>query len=198
MILVESPDGLIRVHPQLGIIKSPGKWGRRWMLGKDDGGKLTTTYLAARSENVTNRLEIGGKITIGADGKAAGDLRIHLTGGFYDPENLESGSQQAAFIKGLVGRVIQESDVSSHAITTLSADVLKATANIASKGELKAVGKSRVLRLGDGPAFLADFPLPLGRTYRSTDVELGGTIEEDIDLVVEFPRGWVPEALLRP
>lgn len=194
-ILVESPDGPIRVHPQHGILKNPGKWGRRWVLAKDASGKLLSTYLASRGEEGASRLVIGGKITIGADGQVAGDLRIRLTGGFYDPENLESSSQQAAFIRSLVGRVVQDADVSSHAITTLSPETLQATARIASKGELKAVGKSRILRLGDGPAFLGDFPLPLGRSYRSTDVDVGGTIEEDIDLIVELPKDWVPEAL---
>lgn len=194
-VLVDSPDGAVRVHPQFGIIRSPGSWGRHVVIGLDASGKAQPTYLEVRGEKAGSQVEIGGKITIGADGKATGDLRIRLAGAFYDPAGLETTAQQEALIKGLVGRVLGDCEVTSCSTSALSDEALKATAKVASKGELKAIGKSRMLRLGDGAALLNEFPLPLGRSYRKTDVYVGGRPAEEVDLTIELPKDWAAEIL---
>lgn len=49
-----------------------------------------------------------------------------------------------------------------------------------------------MLRFGDGPAFLADVPMPLARSYRQTDVRLAGRFRENVDLTIELPDEWKP------
>ncbi|MEE8384500.1 MAG: hypothetical protein V3S01_01100, partial [Dehalococcoidia bacterium] len=46
-----------------------------------------------------------------------------------------------------------------------------------------------------GPAFLPDFPMPLGRSERKMDVQLTGRFSERVDLTIELPEGWQPAVL---
>jgi hypothetical protein len=189
-VLADLPDGPVRVHPQLGVFRSPGHWGRRWLLGLDDAGKLRQTYVDARGEKDASEIQLSGRLTLAADGKMSGELRVRLTGAFYDPRNLETKAQQEGLIKGLVSRIVSDAEVSDCSVAILSDESLKATAKVASKGELKTAEKLRLLPLGSGPAFMPEFPLPLGRSYRKTDVYIGGRFKETVDLTIEYPKDW--------
>ncbi len=192
VLSVETPDGPVLVHPQQGILQDPGPHGRRYLLGLDGAGKVVTTYLATRAEKSPSELLIAGRLSLTADGKVSGDLRISLTGAFYDPGNLETSAQQESLVKSLVGRVVSGVDLSGHAISMLSKDRLTATTRLASKSPLKALGNDYLLQLGDGPGFLPEFPLPVGVAGRRTDVSLPGPFNERVDLVIELPEGWEP------
>ncbi|MDY7110507.1 MAG: DUF3858 domain-containing protein, partial [Planctomycetota bacterium] len=50
--------------------------------------------------------------------------------------------------------------------------------------------------LGDGPACLADFPLPTEHSRRLTAVKLAGAFAEHVDLTIVLPEG--KEALFVP
>ncbi|MBU0717147.1 MAG: DUF3857 domain-containing protein, partial [Planctomycetes bacterium] len=190
VVVVNSPDGAMYVHPQHGVFENPGHWGRHHLLNLDSGGKMQHQYVAARGEKKPSDLQITGKIKVDKDGKASGQLRINLTGAFYDPHDLDTTDAQEALVKGFVGQVLSDFEVAGHSIITLSGDVLKATANVASKDKLKSADKHHMLKFGGGPAFLAEFSLPVDRSYRSTDVHVAGAFREQVNLVVELPEEW--------
>jgi hypothetical protein len=191
---VTTPQGAVWVHPQNGVFRSPGNWGKHWVIGLSESG-LRATYIEARGEKQPSEIQITGKVTVDAEGKAAGELRLHLTGAFYDPLRLETDAQQESLVKNLVGRVFEDFKLTGHAIATLSDDELRATAKVASKDALKSLGARRLLTFGSGPAFLDDVPLPLNRSYRKTAVDLVGQVRETIDLTIELPEGWTAAAL---
>ena len=62
-------------------------------------------------------------------------------------------------------------------------------------GLVKKLDEHHLLKFGDGPAFLSDIPLPLNRSYRRTDVQLGGRLHERVDLTIELPKGWQPSVV---
>jgi hypothetical protein len=188
--VVDLPGGPVRVSPQQGLLRDPGAWGRRCLLAMDKSGAIQKTYIHARGEERPSEIDISGKVTIDKDGKATGDLLIRLTGVFYDPANLETAASQEALVKNVVGRALNGATLKSHSIATLSDDVLRAKASVAWTEALKNYDKRYILRLGDGPAFLPEVPLPLGKTTRRTDVQLAGRFNEDVDLVIELPEGW--------
>jgi hypothetical protein len=190
VVLVDLPGGPVYVHPQQGVLRDPAAWGRRWLLAVDKTGALQKTYLHARGEERPSEIDISGKITIDKDGKATGDLLIRLTGVFYDPAGLETAASQEALVKNMMGRVFSGATLKSHAIAALSDDVLRAKASVASAEALKNYDKRYILRLGDGPAFLPEIPLPLGKSTRKTDVQLAGQLIEDVDVTIELPEGW--------
>ena len=201
VVRVDLPEGPMYVHPQRGLFKNPGNWGRHRLLGTDAGGNLQRTYVYARGEDRPSGLRIAGKIAVDGEGKATGELRINLTGGFYDPADLETADAQKALVKSLVGRVLSDFDVESHSIVTLSDDLLKATANVTSTDALKKYDKHHMLKFGEGPAFLGDFHLPLDRSSRKLDVRVGGRLREQVNLTVELPEDWkasiIPASLPR-
>ena len=190
VVVAQTPAGPVHIHPQHGVFPNPGSWGRHWLLSLTEAGGLRSTYVEARGEKKPSELHVTGKVTIGAEGQADGELRIRLTGAFYDPAKLETSGSQEKLVQRLAGRILTGFDVKSHSIATLSDETLRATAAVASKKPLKKVGARHLLRLGDGPAFLADFPMPLDRSYRQTDVRLAGRLRQEIDLTVELPDGW--------
>lgn len=195
VVVADLPDGPVRVHPQHGVVTSPGSFGEHWLLALTESGALRSTYLEARGEKKPSEIHITGKLKVDAEGKAAGELRIRLTGAFYDPEKLQTAAKQEALVKSMVGRVLSDFTVADHSIATLSDEVLRATANVASTDTLKSYGAHHVLTFGAGPAFLNEFPLPLGRSYRKTAVPLDGEVRENVDLTIELPEGWTAAAV---
>lgn len=192
VLSVETPDGAVLVHPQHGLLRNPGPHGRKWLLALAEDGRLSRTYLATRSEKTTSELNLHARLAMSADGKISGDLRIALTGGFYDPAGLETAAQQESLIRSMAGRVAVGVDLGGQAITELSSDRMVATAKLAAKSPLKMIGQNYALQLGDGPAFLAEFPLPLGVATRRSDVSLPGPLSEQVEVTVELPDGWKP------
>ncbi len=199
VVIARTPDGTVMVNPQTGVFRSPGGWGRHWLLGaspgSEKGGPLRKTYIEARGEKTTSRMYVSGKVTIDGDGHAAGEWRVHLTGAFYDPAALETSGQQERLLERLVGRIASGFHVTSHVIATLSDESLRATVNVASKEPLVKAGSQHVLVLGDGPVCLADFPMPLDQSYRATDVGLAGRFVQDVNVMVELPDGWSADIL---
>jgi len=195
VVAADLPGGPVLVHPSLGVLRKPATWGRRHLLSMDSNGTIKKSYAAARGETDPSKIEITGKITIDKDGKAVGDLLINLTGLFYDPASLETAASQESLVKGLVGRVFTGASLKSHAITVLSDEALRAKATAAPADPLKSQDKKYILKLGDGPAFLPDAPLPLGRSARRTDIQLAGRLTEDVDVTIEMPDGWTAAAV---
>lgn len=189
-VVVRLPEGPMYIHPQQGVFENPGHFGRHWLLGVDASGTSRKTYVYGRGEAEPSELQITGKITVDAEGQASGELRLRLTGLFFDPLRLETSAAQKKLVGGLADRLVTGFEVSGHSITTLSDRVLRATVNVAGKDELKRHGARHVLRLGDGPAFLADVPMPLAQSHRETDVRLAGRFREVVDVTVELPDDW--------
>ncbi len=182
-------DKPLFAHPTHGLLRDPGSWGGHMLLAKQDG-KIETQAIRRRGEDSPSQLTIAGKISLDDKGVATGDLRLDLTGSFYDPENLDAASSQKAFVKKIAGRVFSDAKLKDHTITLLSDERLTAKATLTSKQALKKFEKQHLLQLGHGPAFLADFPMPLGRSHRQTDVHLNGAFTESVDLTIELPEGW--------
>ncbi len=190
VVTVALPDGPVYVHPEHGVFENPGHWGRHLLLSTDASGTLRKTFVRARGETTPSELRIAGKLTVDAKGHATGELRFHLTGLFYDPQKLDTGKAQKKLVGDLTNRLLTGFEVTGYSVGTLSSDVLRVTANVASKDELKHSGERFILRLGDGPAFLGDVPMPLGRSQRRTNVRLTGRVREDIDLKIVLPKAW--------
>jgi hypothetical protein len=190
VVVVDLPDGPVYVHPQNGVFKNPGSWGRHWLLSMGENGSLERTYVYARGEKEPGTLHIAGKVSIETGGEATGELRFRATGGFYDPGHLETSDAQKALVKNFVGRVLTGFDVPGHSVTTLSDELFRATASVSSNGAVEKFGKQHMVQLGDGPAFLPDVPMPLAISQRRTDVQLAGRFEETVDLTIELPEGW--------
>jgi len=180
----------LHIHPQAGLFKDPGHWGRHLLLKRDDSGALQKTYVYARGEKKPSDLNITGKIAVDTEGKATGELRLRLTGAFYDPDRLDSADAQTSLVNGMIGRVLTGFEVPTHSVVTLSDAQFKATANVASDGALKSYAKQHVLKLGEGPAFLADVGLPLGQSSRLTTVYVDSRLREQVDLTIEIPEKW--------
>ena len=195
VLSVRLPDGTIHLHPQEGEFRDPGTWGRRILLTVADGGDLNQTYIYARGERRPSELNVTGQLKLQPGGEAEGELRVQLTGLFYDPLELATAGAQKKFVTRLASRVLSDFEVSGHSITALSDDVLRATVDLSRKEPLDRVGAGRVLQFADGPAFLKDVPMPLDRSYRRTDVRLAGPFRERVDLVVQMPDGWSPSIL---
>lgn len=198
-VAVQLPDETIYVHPRHGLLHNPGDFGRHLLISAAEDGGITETYIRARGEDQGSNLEITGKLTLKPDGKAAGELRVRLTGAFYDPADLTSGDAQKSLLRGLLGRVLTGFKVGDWAVTQLSDEVLQATVQVSTDKDLPELAGRRVLQFGSGPAFLGSFPLPLDRSYRTSDVDTGGPFGEVLDLTVELPDGYhatlVPAAL---
>ena len=185
------PDGeSVHIHPRHGVFSNPGPWGRRLMLDLDESGSLRKNYVYARGQNEPSELVIAGKIMIDAQGAATGQLRPRLSGAFFDPHKLDSADFQKSLISNLVERVVSGFEISGHSVVTLSNESFQATADVTSREPLKSYDQRFVLKLGSGPAFLVDFPLPLRRSQRLTDVQLASRVHEKIDLMIELPEGW--------
>ncbi len=195
IVVAELADETLYVHPERGVFANPGDWGRRWLLGVDDGGSVAKTYVYARGEEAPSEIHIAGKISIDTAGEATGDLRIRATGAFFDPTTLETTDAQKSLVEDFVGRVLHDFNVPGYSVTTLSEETFRATASVASDGKLKGHDKVHLMHFGDGPAFLPDVPMPLGRSYRRTDVKLAGRFQETVDLTIELPEEWSPSIL---
>ncbi|MCH8853948.1 MAG: transglutaminase domain-containing protein, partial [Planctomycetes bacterium] len=190
VVVIDVPDGPMYVHPQRGEFLNPGHWGGHTLLSLDTAEDLRATPILARGQNEKSRLNIAGQLAVGLDGKVNGELRLHLTGGFYDPLRLRNTDKQKALLERLVGRLLVDFKITKHSITTLSDDSLKATVQVAAE-ELPKVGAYSVLQFGEGPLFLTSgFPLPVGGGERKTAVRTRGALIENIDLILELPQDW--------
>ena len=190
VVVIDVPDGPMYVHPQHGEFLNPGHWGGHTLLSLDTAEDLRATLVLARGQNEKSRLSIAGQLTVGPDGQVNGELRVHLTGGFYDPLRLRKTDKQKALLEGLVGRLLADFKITKHSITTLSDDSLKATVEVAAE-KLSKVGDHFVLQFGEGPLFLTSgFPLPIGGDERKTSVRTRGALIENIDLILELPQDW--------
>lgn len=189
-LTVQTPTEEITLYPRLGEIKNPGHWGHNTLLSVTDNGSLTESYVFARGEGQPSELHASGKLRVDGDANLTGEIRLRVTGAFFDPAKLEDAKAQEAKIAALVSRVITDVEVDSHSIAVLSDDVFQFTATVASKDGLKELDGRRLIRFGDGPAFLKDFPLPLTQSHRQTAIELPGAIRERVDLRIELPKKW--------
>jgi hypothetical protein len=189
VVVVDGSDGPTYVHPQHGIFTNPSHWGRHRLLTLNDRGEVEETVILARGEDKPSELTLTGKLAIDEDGKATGELRIRATGVFFNPKKLDTADAQKKLVENVVGRVLSDLDVPSHSLVTLSDEVFRATANVASEEALKEYGPLRALRLGDGPAFLPDVPMPLASSQRRNDVQLPGAFREHVDLTIELADG---------
>ena len=205
VVAVELAGDTLYVHPERGLVHLPGDFGpaRLIQLHKTvaaTGGLKGATravkniYVPERGEQMISRLEITGGIELDEKDAATGELRFRLTGAYYDPAHLESAGAQKKLVAGLVGRVLTGFTVESYSVAELSDDQLRATAKVAAKDLPKLAGR-RLIELGDGPAFLASFPLPLSRSYRHMDVDLRGAFAEHVDITIALPEGAEVAAL---
>ncbi len=192
ILAVGDPFRPVLVHPERGPLPSPGSWGRKLLLHLDRTDSLIRNYLQERGENTGSVAKIAGTMTLQREGKVTGELRLSLTGAFYDPEKLETADAQKAFFSGLVQHLALGVKVTGHAITTLSRDELKATITLETDEPLPVLGGQRIFRLGEGPVLLRAFPLPLTGSQRHTDVMVNGRCQEEVELRIVFPKGVSP------
>ncbi len=195
VLRVQLPDRDMLVHPERGEFRNPGSWGRRVLMTVDDSGDVNKTYVYARGERAPSELNVTGSVKLDKTGKADGELRMQLTGLFYNPLKLATAKAQERFVGGMASRVLSGFKASAHSITALSEDEFQADVSIACEDALAQVGPGYLLRFAEGPAFLKDVPMPLDRSYRQAAVRLAGPFRERVDLVVQMPKGWAPSIL---
>jgi hypothetical protein len=158
---------------------------------------LEKVYVKARGEAEPSEVHLTGQLTMDQEGQATGDLRLRLTGVFYDPMKLDTADSQEALVKRILGRLLEGFEVKGHSIAALSDAQLRATVEVASKGALKQCADHHVLQFGDGPLFLDDVPLPLDHSSRQTAVHLPGAVREHVDLAIKLPDDWSAPILPR-
>ncbi len=190
VVSVDLPDETVYIHPGHGVFRNPGTWGRHALLRVDPAGQVQSLAVLQRGEADGSELHVSGAIDLDGEGMASGELRVRLTGAFFDPDSLDSADSQSRRLKSLLGGVLSGFEVRKHSVTTLSADVFQATVSVASKEPLQSLDKNRAMLLGGGPASLADFPMPLDRSDRRNDVRLAGRFRESVDLTVKLPKKW--------
>jgi len=194
LALVSLPAGAVYLHPRYGEIKNPGTWGRRWLLGVRDG-QFESVRVKARGEGAVSEVHVTGKVSLGKDGRASGELRVLASGAYFEPDKIRNADAQKAWAAALVAQVLGGFDVSSLSIVALSDDTVRATLQIATTNPLAKLGGRYVLRFGDGPALPQTLGLPLERSERTTAVRIGTRIREVTDLTVELPEGWKADVL---
>lgn len=190
VLQVTTSEGDFLVHPQQGIVTSPGDWGGHVLVAADDSGELRETRILSRGEGAASRLTVTGKIEVTEDGKAHGELHLTVTGALCAAGKLRTADGQKSRVKELVERVVAEFEVTGHSITRLTDDTLCADVQIAAKDALARIQEDRLLRLGAGSALLPDLNLPLSGRDRAGDLELPGAATEEVDLVITFPESW--------
>ena len=187
---VELDDGPLHIDPTDGVIHNPGSYGPRLLLGLNDAGEIRETRVYARGEHDPSQLRVTGRVNIDDQGNATGTLKLRLTGRFYDPTSLDSADAQKSLVKKTVASVITGPKVREYVITTLSDEALEATVELGDDEPLSSVDKLRLIELGDGPAFLDTVHLPLNRSQRNTRLDIGGAVQESVDITVELPDEW--------
>ncbi|UCD73813.1 MAG: DUF3857 domain-containing protein [Phycisphaerales bacterium] len=186
---IETDDGPLYVHPRIGVFANPGSWGRHTLLSLDDAGDLREIRIAARGESVVSSIDIAGRVEFKAEGTAEGELRLALTGGYYDPTALDTTAAQQSLVRGFVGRLLSDFNIADLSVTALSDEAFRATVQVRTAEPLPLVNNNRLLTLGDGPVSLGAFPLPLARSVRRSEVRLAGAFAEKIDLTIVLPEG---------
>ena len=195
VVVVDNQGSPLYVHPQKGIVDNPGAWGGHVLLNVNPQGDVHEQTIQRRGEENPSRLLVSGRITAATDKTAQGELRIRLTGVFFDPQELETADAQKQFIEALTRRIVNDFAVDGFSIQTLSRKELVAAIAISSDGKMTEHGGYFGFRLADKPAFLADVPLPLKRSYRSLPVQLASRFTEEIELNIEYPKKWSVEAM---
>lgn len=193
--VVESDAGEIYAHPQTGVFTNPGNWGHHLLLSLSETGKLLENHIAARGWKGKSRLDMVGRVTLDKDGQATGELKLNLTGGFFDPATLDTSGAQNAIARRLVGRLLDGFEITDCSVTGLSRDEFSSSVQIKTDKALPQLQQARLLSLGDGPVALSSYPLPLGRSQRRTDVQLNGAFAEHVDLTIVLPEGASPMAI---
>ncbi|MCB9849528.1 MAG: DUF3857 domain-containing protein [Phycisphaerales bacterium] len=194
VVIAKTDEGEVIVHPERGIIENPGNWGRHVVLAPSGSDGLRETYLAARGEKQDNMLQITGAIDIADDGSASGDLRVRMTGGYFDPDNARDADAQKKLVSQVLGGVLDDVTVARHTIETLSADEFCANAQV-TLASLPEVGSYRLLRIGDAPTQHTEFALPLGDRDRENVVALAGNAQVRVDVTLNLPESWKAQAL---
>ena len=190
VVSIDLPDGTVCVHPEHGVFRNPGSWGRHALLRVDQAGQVQSLAVLGRGEADASDLHVSGTIDLDDEGSATGELRVRLTGAFYDPDSLDSAESQSKRLNTILGGVLSGFEIRERSVAALSADAFQATISVASKEPLKSLGKNRVMMLGNGPAALADFHMPLDRSDRVNNVRLAGRFRESVDLTVKLPKEW--------
>jgi hypothetical protein len=200
--LVAAVDGdgdSLRLHPAHGLIENPGAWGDHILLypakGAANGSRtFREEPLHHRGAPEGSAVELTGRIELAEDGTARGELRVQLTGAFFDPADLDSDAGQRRLLAGFVSRALADFKVERFAVEHLATDRLRAKVHVETSDPIAAAGDHRVLRMGDGPLLLERFSLPLADRNRTQGVALVGPIRERLDLVIERPEGCAPAA----
>jgi len=192
LVLVHAPDGLLRVHPKEGILDAsspPPDWAGQVPLTLDAEGGLRRLTWGEETEGAGHRLSLRGNLRIAADGRVSGRLHFHLDGGFVDLESLRGNSQKVR-LESMARRLLAGLSLTDVSVSELSADRLRAEAEVELKDALEQVGELRSLALSRDLPFLAAVDLPLDRPDRRTPVRLPWPLAELVELNLEFPEGW--------
>ena len=97
--------------------------------GNEGTAQLQATYIRARGERMRSELHVSAKIAVDKEAKATGELRIRLTGAFFDPTALDTAKAQKASLKGIVKRVLSGCTLERHPVVTPPADWFRAPWN---------------------------------------------------------------------
>ena len=190
LLRLDWADGTYWIDPLEGPIRRPGTGAPRLVLDVDREGKLRSERIGRRGEGEESLLLIRGALTLAASGKLTGKLTLDATGGFYSPKDLATSDSQKAWLTKLTEGLGTGLSVKGHTVHTLSDERFRVAMTVEAAKPFLSHGNRHVLRLGEGPLFLRNFPLPLSTSERRGVVLLRGMFRESVHLVIELPEGW--------
>ncbi len=177
------------VHPQLGILSNPGSWGEHVLLGAGESKPVDVIRVYRQGEVTPSGFDLSGRLTVLSDGKISGELHLEFTGGFCDPNQLAKADQQKTTVQQMVNRVLPGLEVKQLSLSTLNDQRVSVDLTVQSVEAVPSLSGSLLIGLGDGPAFLQTYPMPLASSYRRTPVWIGGRIHEVVDLTWSIEGG---------
>jgi hypothetical protein len=146
--------------------------------------------------DMPNELVIEGDVTIKGQAASA-DLTIVISGLFTQGDRLDEADDQRRRLGAVAGRVLPGFTLDEAHVRSLAPGRLEARITM-TRDTLDHIADDRVLWLGDDPAFLADVPLPLGRSYRKSRVRLVDGFAARTTLDIHLPEGTTPAIAPRP
>jgi hypothetical protein len=184
---IEGVDDVRFVHPRHGIVTSPGDFGGRVILALDSAGALVSTPMLDRGDIGENAVVVAGDIAIGETG-AEGELRLTLSGAFFDADDMTDADQQAKAIERVVKDLLPGFSRTSHTIVKLDDSGVEAVVQVSAESLKDPGAGMRMLTFGAHALYDRQIPIPLNRSSRTTELEIRAPFTERVDLTIELSK----------
>jgi hypothetical protein len=190
VIAVTADDATMYVDAAGDIVYPAGAWIDRVLLSAEGGGGLRMVRMSDLPGATENRIAVRADIEIDPEGKAAGVLRVHLTGRFADFEALRENDAAKSEVSSVLSQTLEGFKVEERTDSELLVGRFTAEAKITSKGTLPKVDGKYMLTFAEEAPHSPYVHLPLTRTERESAVHLPTLFSEDVHVVIKYPEKW--------